>query len=74
MPISLIILLGFIVLAVVVGGAALIANAQRRAVLARAGVGDDGSVSTIVRAIDLAVSITVHGNPTCTASCNARRW
>jgi tight adherence protein C len=47
-PISLIILLGFIVLAVVVGGAALIANAQRRAVLARAGVADDGSVSTIV--------------------------
>jgi tight adherence protein C len=47
-PIQLIILLGFIVLAVVVGGAALIANAQRRAVLARAGVGEDGLASTIV--------------------------
>jgi hypothetical protein len=33
-PIQLIILLAFIVLAVVVGGAALMANAQRRAVLA----------------------------------------
>ena len=42
MPIQLIIFLAVIVLAVVVGGAALIAIAQRRAVLARAGVGDDG--------------------------------
>jgi hypothetical protein len=40
-PISLIILIAFIVLAVVIGGAALIAQAQRRAVLARAGVGED---------------------------------
>jgi tight adherence protein C len=38
-----------IVLAVVVGGAALIASSQRRAVLARAGVGEDaGTTSTIV--------------------------
>ena len=48
MPIQLIILLAVIVLAVVVGGAALVANAQRRAVLARAGVAEDGSASTIV--------------------------
>ena len=48
MPIQLIFLLGFFVLAVIVGGAALIANAQRRAVLARAGVGDDPSSSAIV--------------------------
>ena len=48
MPISLILLIAFIVLAVVVGGAALIASAQRRAVLARAGVSDDGVTSTIV--------------------------
>jgi tight adherence protein C len=47
-PIQLIFLLGFFVLAVIVGGAALIANAQRRSVLARAGVGDDPSSSTIV--------------------------
>ena len=48
MPIQLIIFLAFIVLAVIVGGAALIANAQRRAVLARAGVTDDGGTATIV--------------------------
>ena len=48
MPLSLIFLIGFIVLAVIVGGAALIAQAQRRAVLARAGVGEDSGNSTIV--------------------------
>ena len=49
MPIQLIILLVVIVLAVIVGGAALIGAAQRRAVLARAGVSEDvGSGSTIV--------------------------
>ena len=49
MPIQLIILLVVIVLAVVVGGAALIGSIQRRAVLARAGVGEDGlSNSTVV--------------------------
>jgi len=48
-PIQLIILLVVIVLAVVVGGAALIGSIQRRAVLARAGVGEDGlSNSTVV--------------------------
>jgi tight adherence protein C len=47
-PISLIILIAFIVLAVIVGGAAMIAQAQRRAVLARAGVSEDGGNSTIV--------------------------
>jgi tight adherence protein C len=47
-PIQLIILLAFIVLAVIVGGAALIANSQRRSVLARAGVGEDADSSTIV--------------------------
>jgi tight adherence protein C len=48
-PIQLIVFLAVIVLAVIVGGAALIAGAQRRAVLARAGVGEDaGSTSTIV--------------------------
>jgi tight adherence protein C len=48
-PIQLIILLVVIVLAVIVGGAALVGNIQRRAVLARAGVGEDGvSTSTIV--------------------------
>jgi tight adherence protein C len=47
-PISLIILIAFIVLAVIVGGAAMIAQAQRRAVLARAGVSEDGGGSTIV--------------------------
>ena len=49
MPIQLIILLVVIVLAVIVGGAALIGSIQRRAVLARAGVGEDGlSNSTVV--------------------------
>ena len=48
MPIQLIIFLAAIVLAVIVGGAALIANAQRRAVLARAGSSDDGEAATIV--------------------------
>jgi len=48
-PIQLIILLVVIVLAVIVGGAALIGSIQRRAVLARAGVGEDGlSNSTVV--------------------------
>jgi len=47
-PISLIVLLGFIVLAVIIGGVAMVANAQRRAVLARAGIGDDAASSTIV--------------------------
>jgi tight adherence protein C len=48
-PISLIVLIAFIVLAVIVGGAALIGQAQRRAVLARAGVNDSGGTeSTIV--------------------------
>ena len=51
MPISLIFLLAFIVLAVVVGGAALIASAQRRAVLARAGVADDGSSTIVLRPV-----------------------
>ena len=49
MPIQLIIFLVVIVLAVLVGGSALIAAAQRRAVLARAGVGEEGDPgSTIV--------------------------
>ena len=49
MPIQLIILLVVIVLAVIVGGAALVGSIQRRAVLARAGVGEDGlSNSTVV--------------------------
>lgn len=49
MPIQVIIFIAVIVLAVVVGGAALIAGAQRRAVLARAGVGEDaGATSAIV--------------------------
>ena len=49
MPIQLIILLVVIVLAVIVGGAALVGTIQRRAVLARAGVGEDGlSNSTVV--------------------------
>jgi len=48
-PIQLIILLVVIVLAVIVGGAALVGTIQRRAVLARAGVGEDGlSNSTVV--------------------------
>jgi len=47
-PISLILLLALIVLAVIVGGLALVTAAQRRAVLARAGVGEDGGGSTIV--------------------------
>jgi tight adherence protein C len=48
-PIQLILLLVVIVLAVIVGGAALIGSIQRRAVLARAGVGEDGlSNSTVV--------------------------
>jgi tight adherence protein C len=48
-PIQLIILIAVIVLAVIVGGAALVGNLQRRAVLARAGVGEDGvSTSTVV--------------------------
>jgi tight adherence protein C len=50
-PISLILLLAFIVLAVIVGGAALIANAQRRAVMARAGVGEDASATIVLRPI-----------------------
>ena len=48
MPIQLILLLAFIVIAVVVGGMALIANAQRRAVLSRAGVGEDGETSSVI--------------------------
>ena len=49
MPIQLIIFLAVIVLAVIVGGTALIGAAQRRAVLARAGVGEGGDAgSTLV--------------------------
>jgi tight adherence protein C len=48
-PIQLIIFLAVIVLAVLVGGVALIAAAQRRAVMARAGIGEDlGTGSTVV--------------------------
>jgi len=48
-PIQLIIFLAVIVLAVIVGGTALIGAAQRRAVLARAGVGEGGDAgSTLV--------------------------
>jgi len=53
MPIQLIILLVVIVLAVIVGGAALIGNVQRRAVLARAGVGDgvDSGATVVLRPV-----------------------
>ena len=53
MPIQLIVLLVVIVLAVIVGGAALIANVQRRAVLARAGVGDgeDSGTTVVLRPV-----------------------
>jgi len=52
-PIQLIVLLVVIVLAVIVGGAALIANVQRRAVLARAGVGDgeDSGTTVVLRPV-----------------------
>jgi tight adherence protein C len=53
MPISLILLLGLVVLAVIVGGAALVAMAQRRSVLARAGGADedDAPVAVALRPI-----------------------
>jgi tight adherence protein C len=47
-PIQVIVFLAVIVLAVIVGGAALIAQAQRRAVLARAGVGEDGGATAAI--------------------------
>ena len=48
MPISVIILLALIVIAVFVGGTALVGMAQRREVLARAGVADEGQAPVAI--------------------------
>ena len=48
MPISLILLIALVVLAVVVGGTALVSMAQRRSVLARAGGADDADAPTAI--------------------------
>src|SRR5688500_8771916 len=48
MPISLIILLALIVIAVLVGGTALVGMAQRREVLARAGGADEGQAPVAI--------------------------